>query len=196
MGPLHFNTALTYGVSDLKSKRYDRTTGSHKTATPSVQEWNAFAELGYDIALDNVATGLVLTPNVEVLYINSRQDAFKEKGDGDSQLTVTSSNHQDWVARTGAQLSYRVPDVDRPREYRVGLGYQKSFLGNAGLQAGYPSGAVERLKTTSYGNRSVYYNAGYSMMMPKDQSVHFDYFGSTGKKSQSHALALTYEWKF
>ncbi|OED40575.1 hypothetical protein ACH42_15910 [Endozoicomonas sp. (ex Bugula neritina AB1)] len=192
----HLNTALTYGWSDLEGKRQDLLTGDKITSNPRVKEWNAYASLGYDIPLDHLAIGLTMTPNAELLYINSTQDAFKEKGQGDNLLQVESLNRQDWIARTGIQFSYMIPDYERPQELRAGIGYQKSFMDTPDIHAGYSAGSMQQLKNGAYGNSSVYYNLGYSLMLKNDQSILFDYLGSTGNSSQSHALSVTYEMKF
>ncbi len=193
----HFNTALTYGITDMDSKRRDPVFGQEYKASPKANEWTAYASLGYDINMDNVATGLVLTPNVEVLYINSSIDGFKEKGQGDSALKVDSQNRTHLITRTGLQMSYLIPDSELPREFRLGVGYQKSLLDDSPIKVGYvDQGSMQQLKTGSYGKDAIYYNAGYSMALKDHQNLHIDYFGSTGKSSQSHALALTYEMKF
>ncbi len=193
----HFNTALTYGMTDMDSKRRDPLFNQEYKASPSAKEWTAYASLGYDINMDHVATGLVLTPNVEVLYINSSVDSFKEKGQGDMALKVASQNRTHMITRTGLQMSYLIPDTELPREFRLGVGYQKSMLDDSPIKAGYvDQGSMQQLKTGSYGKDAIYYNAGYSMILKDHQNIHFDYFGSTGKSSQSHALALTYEMKF
>ncbi|WP_456236228.1 autotransporter domain-containing protein [Endozoicomonas numazuensis] len=193
----HFNTALTYGITDMDSKRRDPVFGQEYKASPKANEWTAYASLGYDINMDHVTTGLILTPNIEVLYINSSIDGFKEKGQGDKALKVDSQNRTHIITRTGLQASYLIPDSELPREFRFGVGYQKSMLDESPIKVGYvDQGSMQQLKTGSYGKDAIYYNAGYSVVLKDHQNLHLDYFGSTGKSSQSNALALTYEMKF
>lgn len=192
----HFDAALTYGITDLDGKRNDPQGGQYKAST-KMKDWIAYTSLGYDIPMDHVATGLTLTPNVEVMYINSSIDGFKEKGQGKNALKVGSQSQSQWVTRTGVQLSYAMPHAELPQEFRAGIGYQKSSLKDSELKVGYADqSAMQQLKAPAYGNDAIYYNAGYSVMLQDNQSLSLDYFGSTGSKSQSHALALTYEMKF
>ncbi len=193
----HLNAALTYGMTDINNKRTDMLDGTEYKSTPKSTEWTAYASAGYDFSLDNLITGLTLTPNIELIYIHNTVDSFKEKGNGKRALKVDKQNHQGWITRTGLNLTWLLPNVESSKQLRAGVGYQKSFLEDSDISVGFVEQAgIQNLKAGNYGRDSVYYNLGYSQNMNSDQNIHIDYFGSTGNKSQSHAVALTYEMKF
>ena len=193
-GPWHLDSALIFGMTDLDLKRQSPLSGQRYSAHTKAKEWTVYTGLGYDIDIEG--TNLVLTPNIELLRVSSSIDGFKEKGDSGA-LKVDSQSRSYWVTRTGLKMSYLVPDMESPKEFRLGIGLEKTSQSKGSINVGFADQkAMQSLKAGSYGNQSVYYNAGYSSVLKNNQSLHFDYFGSTGEKKQTHAVSLTYEMKF
>ena len=196
-GDWHLNGALTYGITNINNKRTDPLDSIQYHSSPKSREWTAYASAGFDFRLDNLLTGLILTPNVELIYIHNTVDSFNEKGDGKRALKIEKQSSQGWVVRTGLNLNWTLPDVESSKQLRAGIGYQNSFLRDSKISFGFADqSGIQSLKAGDYGRKSFYYNLGYSQNLKNDQNIHIDYFGSTGNKSQSHAIALTYEMKF
>ncbi|MRI31448.1 hypothetical protein EOPP23_00395 [Endozoicomonas sp. OPT23] len=196
-GDWHLNGALTYGITRFNNKRTDPLDGTQYHSSLKSKEWTAYASTGYDFSLDDLLTGFILTPNVELIYIHNSVDSFREKGEGKRALKIEKQSSQGWVVRTGMNLIWALPDTECSKQLRAGLGYQNSFLKDSKISFGFANqSGIQSLKAGDYGRKSIYYNLGYSQHMKSDQNIHIDYFGSSGNKSQSHAIALTYEMKF
>ena len=194
-GPWHFDSTLTYGWSDLDSKRHDMTTAQLSTANFAVKDWSLHSSLYYDIPMDHMVSGLTLTPGVEVLYSASQQDSIREKGKGDNLVRVKSLHRNDLVTRAGLQSTYRITD-EHPYEIKAGVGYQNNHLDNPDMEAGTDLAGTQQLKAGHYDKNSVYYNIGLTTSPYNNQRVSFDYSGFRGKNSEGNSFSIDYNIRF
>jgi len=104
-GSLKLTNALRYDVHQLESNRSIRYSGVNQTASSDnsqqYMEWRSQFSRGFD-----VAEGLKLTPSVGMKLRHTNNDAYSERGAGDFNLNMDSSNETAVDAVIGVQMKY------------------------------------------------------------------------------------------
>ena len=104
-GSLKLTNALRYDVHQLESNRSIRYSGVNQTASSDnsqqYMEWRSQFSRGFD-----VAEGLNLTPSVGMKLRHTNNDAYSERGAGDFNLNMDSSNETAVDAVIGVQMKY------------------------------------------------------------------------------------------
>jgi putative surface-exposed virulence protein len=104
-GSLKLTNALRYDVHQLESNRSIRYSGVNQTASSDnsqqYMEWRSQFSRGFD-----VAEGLNLTPSVGMKLRHTNNDACSERGAGDFNLNMDSSNETAVDAVIGVQMKY------------------------------------------------------------------------------------------
>ncbi len=105
VGSLKLTNALRYDVHQLESNRSIRYSGVNQTASSDnsqqYMEWRSQFSRGFD-----VAEGLNLTPSVGMKLRHTNNDAYSERGAGDFNLNMDSSNETAVDAVIGVQMKY------------------------------------------------------------------------------------------
>ena len=195
-GNWHLDLALTYGWSDLDSKRLDFVSAETGRAHFNIHDWILHSSLYYDITLNNLIPSLTLTPGVETLYTSSHQNSAKEKGSSNRLIQASAVNRREWVSRTGLQASYLISDDKQLRTIKGGAGYQRNQFDNSDIHAGFSPSNMQQLKPANYDRNSTFYNLGFSTSLVNRHKLSFDYSGFKSKNSRGDSLSISYDMKF
>ena len=188
------DSMLTYGWVSFDTSRRDILNSQWK-GSPKGSEWAAHLQTSYKIPLDNWTMGLSLVPEAYVGYRMGTIEEYREKN-GVFNNTIGESKHKGLTTRLGTGIGYVFPDLNSPTDIMFRLGVQKTH----GWQDKGKSSSNAPPKTPVPESRdtAMYYSLGlnHQFGVDLDKMVGFEYSGTSGKKSGSDALTLTYRMKF
>ena len=195
----HVQVALTLGKNDYAIKRYDAL-GNKLNADAKGTGLSTYMGLSYDIHLDDVMSGLTITPMVEWLYHRSTVGSFKEKGDSKLAVAAGKSKSTQLTTRYGTEFTYLLPDLEKPTEIGVSFGIQRHRMNNKSVSYSYYQdasyGGATSHGSPNYRDNSVFYGFRAARLINNGSTFRLDYSGTRGKKSKSNSIQLTYEKKF
>ena len=179
-GFLHAEGLVTYNWNTIDSKAH-----SYKADYKSKQ-WDIYARGGYDFDLNYMSTGLTLTPEVQLMYVNQQRDDFNWF----TQM-VKKGKSSGWVSRLGAVLTYERMQFSQPFELKLSLGWQHSDLKTDDLEV-----EGKKKKYDYYDQNGAYYSVGLDTFLNERLNMSLGYGGVWMKESLSHHILAGLEFRF
>ena len=179
-GNMHAEGLVTYNWNNIDSKAH-----SYKADYKSKQ-WDVYLRGGYDFDLNQMSTGLTLTPEVQLMYVNQKRDDF-------NWLTqmVKNGKSSGWVSRLGATLTYERIQFSQPFELKLSLGWQHSDLKTGDFEVD-----GQKKKYDQYDQNGAYYSAGIDTFLNERLNLNMGYGGVWMKNSLSHHILAGLEFRF
>ncbi len=196
----HIDGALTIIQNNYAIERQDAL-GNKLKDDVSGMDWSTYLGVGYDIHLDDTVPGLTLTPTFSVLYYNSEIKGLKEKGNSPQAIKNRSRKRYQVTTRAGAELTYLLPDLEKPTEINVSLGLQRQVMNEHSGTYDYYQSSAEHASNNPYTtprvhDNGVYYGLGITRLLSDTSNFKLDFSGNLSQRSRSNSLQLTYEKKF
>ena len=181
-GPAHAEGILTYNWHKLTPK-----VGSTSSEFKS-RQWDTYLRGGLDIDLENVARGMTLTPELQLLYSSQSRDAF----DWVYNQKIQGADSKGWVTRVGGTLGYDRLQFEQPLELKLSLGWQYNQFSTADLVTG--DNQVGGLG--EYDKHGMYYSAGVDTRVNETFNVSLSYAGLWSGNALGHYLKAGMEFRF
>jgi outer membrane lipase/esterase len=171
--------------------------GLSRTAksAPTGNQFNAYAEAGYDLRLHR----LVATPVVSLAYSSLWVNGFSESGAGSLNLRVSPQQAASLQTGVGGKLALplkRGAVVLVPQAYAT---YQHEYLDNSrGLDARLSqAGSSFTFQTDSPSRNFCLLGASLAVLTPKRLQVQLDYNAEVGRGTYTaHSLSGGVRWQF
>ncbi|KEQ14813.1 hypothetical protein GZ77_11085 [Endozoicomonas montiporae] len=179
-GPVHAEGLVTYNWNSIDSKSH-----GYKADYKSKQ-WDVYGRVGYDLDLSHMSSGLTLTPEAQIMYVNQNRDDFNWFTN-----MVKKGKSSGWVSRLGAMLTYQQEQFSQPFELKLSLGWQHSDLKTDDLKV-----QGQRYKYDHYDQNGAYYSIGLDTFLNKQLNLSLAYGGVWMKESLSHHILAGLEFRF
>ena len=199
----HIDTALMLSKNSYSTSRTDLANKKLK-ADFSGTGLAAYFGIGYDINMDHKVPGLTVTPMMELLYSNSSHNSYAEKSsNGNNPLAIkagkkSTSQH---LVRLGSEVSYLLPNLENPTEISAALGIQQQSIGKYDNSYTYHQTTAGNSNSNpftapSVSDSGIFYEVGIQRLVSDTATLRLDYMGTSGSKSHSNGVKLTFEKKF
>ncbi|WP_263078184.1 autotransporter domain-containing protein [Endozoicomonas sp. Mp262] len=191
----HIDSALTFITNNytINWKNGQQSSTSEFKGT----DWNLFLGAGYDIHLDTWTPGLTLTPNVGLLFIDNQYGKHKEQGSKKPPVFLGSRNRRQLIARAGLEMTYLLPDFEKPTEITALFGIQKHQMNHQKSHYNLPGSTIQDIDTTP-GRKDMgfYYGFRLTRLTGNNGSIRLDYSTTNTHHGKSDSLIITFEKKF
>ncbi len=191
----HIDSALTFITNNYTINWKNGLQSS--TSEFKGTDWNLFLGAGYDIHLDNWTPGLTLTPNVGLLFIDNQYGKHKEQGNKKPPVFLGSRNRRQLIARAGLEMTYLLPDFEKPTEITALFGIQKHQMNHQKSHYNLPGSTIQDIDTTP-GRKDMgfYYGFRLTRLTGNNGSIRLDYSTTNTHHGKSDSLIITFEKKF
>ncbi len=179
----HVEGLVTYCWNTVNNK-YGGLSKEYKS-----NQWDGYGRAGYDFDLSGLVPGLMLTPELQILYSHQkRKDAHLPW----LASTTNNATSKGWTTRLGGQVTYDRLEFQQPVELRVSAGWEHN---------GFKTGELDRkgfgkLKCEYQDNNSMYFGAGVDTLLNEQFNLCVSYNGNWSSKSYAHFIQAALEFRF
>ncbi|PJE80945.1 hypothetical protein CI610_00103 [invertebrate metagenome] len=140
-------------------------------------QWSFMGYGAYDISLSDTVPGLMLTPELQILYSHQKRDAFDSGWLGVTKSAVS----QGFVTRLGGSASYQHTEFNRPLALCFSAGWQ-----NNGFKSGDLKTDTQKFDYKNSAENAVYYSWRLDIPLTSYCDAGMGYNGTWCSKAVSH----------